>query len=137
MGGLLRGSSKLLVASAVSGAVLGTGAGLPLLPVVAWPWRIVLRGLGSGLTAWTGAWRGPGHCECCPERVRGKDGELISAKLTAADGRRELATRARERSGLCFSRGCFVAADEKSLAASCFLLKHISCDGALREGKPH
>lgn len=76
MGRLLRSSSKLLVASALAAAVLGTGARLSLLPVVAWPWRtallelarIVCRGLGSGLTAWAGAWRGAGHGECCSER---------------------------------------------------------------------
>lgn len=94
--------------------------------------KIVRRGLGSGLTAWTGAWRGAGHCECCSEWVRGKDGELILAKLTAAaDGRQKLAPRVRERSGLRFSRACFVVADGK--VACSFLLKHTtSCDGALR-----
>lgn len=99
--------------------------------------RIVRRGLGSGLTAWTGAWRGAGHCECCSEWVRGKDGELILAKLTAAaDGRQKLAPRVRERSGLRFSRACFVVADDK--VACSFLLKHTtSCDGALRKRKPH
>lgn len=140
VGRLLRGSSQLLVASALAAAVLGTGARLSLLPVVAWSWRnalvelarIVRRGLGSGLTAWTGAWRGAGHCECCSEWVRGKDGELILAKLTAAaDGRQKLAPRVRERSGLRFSRACFVVADGK--VACSFLLKHTtSCDGALR-----